>query len=151
MDKIIESVSKVDKVAWWDTWATEYPFFQYEFLLALEYHGCTGLNTGWQPMHLCQFDGAALRAVMPLYLKQHSWGEYVFDQEWASAYQHHGIAYYPKFVTGAPFMSLITIIEPPIITAIEPMSISGNTQLVSHFLFSCLPMQVYSEKYTSVL
>jgi hypothetical protein len=48
-------------------------------------------------------------------------------------------------------MSLITIIEPPIITAIEPMSTSGNTQLVSHFLFSCLPMQVYSEKYTSVL
>ena len=48
-------------------------------------------------------------------------------------------------------LSLITIIEPPIITAIEPMSTSGNTQLVSHFLFSCLPMQVYSEKYTSVL
>jgi predicted N-acyltransferase len=79
-----------------------YPFLRHEFLLALEESGSVSRQTGWEPSHLLVKDEEKLVAFMPLYLKQHSWGEYVFDHQWAQAYQRQGIDYYPKWLTAVP-------------------------------------------------
>jgi predicted N-acyltransferase len=80
------------------------PFTAYDFLQALEEAGCVSPRTGWAPHHLSVRDEAgAVAAVMPLYLKSHSQGEYVFDHAWANAYQQAGGEYYPKLQCAAPF------------------------------------------------
>ncbi|TXL66999.1 GNAT family N-acetyltransferase [Zeimonas arvi] len=80
------------------------PFLRHEFLHALEATGCVGAGTGWQPRHLLLEDARGrLRAAVPIYLKSHSYGEYVFDWAWADAYQRHGRRYYPKLLSAVPF------------------------------------------------
>ncbi len=79
------------------------PFMRYEFLHALEHSGCVSEHTGWLPCHCVVYEQQELIAVMPMYLKFHSRGEYVFDHQWAQAYQRHGVRYYPKCLTAIPF------------------------------------------------
>ena len=80
------------------------PFLRHEFLHAMEASGCVGAGTGWLPRHLLLEDARGrLRAAVPLYLKSHSYGEYVFDWAWADAYQRHGKRYYPKLLSAVPF------------------------------------------------
>lgn len=94
-----------------DTWNTlagdAYPFMRHAFFLALEESRSTTAITGWQPYHAVVEKGAGDKcktvAIMPLFLKDNSRGEYVFDWSWADAYQRHGFRYYPKFVTAIPF------------------------------------------------
>ena len=76
---------------------------RHEFLAALEYSDSVGGNSGWQPYHLTAYQNDQLVAVMPLYIKHHSYGEYVFDWAWAEAYQRHNVKYYPKLLTAIPF------------------------------------------------
>lgn len=78
------------------------PFLEPAFLDLLERCGCVSATTGWQPHHLLLEDSDAL-TLLPLYLKNHSMGEYVFDWAWADAYQRHGLRYYPKLLTAIPF------------------------------------------------
>lgn len=77
---------------------TDYPFLNSHYLNALESTGAVSAERGWQPVHLTLGGGE-----MPVYLRSHSRGEYVFDYSWAEAYQRHGLAYYPKLVTSIPF------------------------------------------------
>ncbi len=80
------------------------PFTAYDFLQALEQSGCVSPQTGWAPHHLSVRDAAGrVVGVMPLYLKSHSQGEYVFDHAWANAYQRAGGDYYPKLQCAVPF------------------------------------------------
>lgn len=79
------------------------PFLRHEFLAALEASGAVSRETGWQPLHLLVFEDRTLIAAMPLYLKSHSSGEYVFDHQWAQAYYQCGINYFPKWVNAVPF------------------------------------------------
>jgi predicted N-acyltransferase len=80
------------------------PFLRHEFLLALEQSGCATARTGWAARHLTLEDRAGtLKAAMPLYLKSHSRGEFVFDFSWANAYLQHGLRYYPKLLSAVPF------------------------------------------------
>jgi predicted N-acyltransferase len=80
------------------------PFTNYEFLHALEESGCVGPGAGWYVQHLSVADqDGRLAGVMPLYLKSHSQGEYVFDHAWANAYQRAGGRYYPKLQCAVPF------------------------------------------------
>jgi predicted N-acyltransferase len=80
------------------------PFISWDFLDALETSGCVSEETGWGPRHLIAEDeGGALIGAMPLYLKGHSYGEYVFDHAWANALERAGGAYYPKLLTSVPF------------------------------------------------
>lgn len=79
------------------------PFMRREFLLALEQSGAASSKSGWQPMHLVLEDDQGLAGFMPLYLKNHSYGEYVFDWSWADAYERYGLAYYPKLVSAVPY------------------------------------------------
>ena len=80
------------------------PFVEHAFLLALEQSGSVGGHSGWMPMHLVLRDAEGTPvAALPLYLKQHSYGEYIFDWSWASAAARAGIEYYPKLVSMVPF------------------------------------------------
>jgi len=80
------------------------PFMLYDFLHAAEEANCAVEKTGWGPQHLSVEDEAGrVAAVMPLYLKSHSQGEYVFDHAWADAYERAGGRYYPKLLSAAPF------------------------------------------------
>lgn len=81
----------------------QYPFIQYGFLRALETTGVTTRKTGWQPHHLTVYSKGVLVAFLPLYLKFHSYGEYVFDWSWAEAYERHGVEYYPKLLSCIPY------------------------------------------------
>jgi predicted N-acyltransferase len=88
----------------WDSLCTDdYPFARHAFLAALEDSGSLGPDSGWQAHHLGVFQEGRLLLALPLYLKYHSYGEYVFDWSWASAYQQHGLDYYPKLVNAIPF------------------------------------------------
>ncbi len=80
------------------------PFLSWDFLQALEESGCVGGRSGWEPAHLIARDGDK-RAVgaMPLYAKDHSYGEYVFDHSWADALHRAGGRYYPKLQCAVPF------------------------------------------------
>ena len=80
------------------------PFVSYDFLQALEESGCVAPKAGWAPQHLSVAgEDGEVAGVMPLYLKSHSQGEYVFDHAWASAYERAGGRYYPKLQCAVPF------------------------------------------------
>lgn len=79
------------------------PFLQTAFLAALEDSGAVGKGSAWQPRHLLFSRDDQPCALLPLYRKQDSRGEYVFDHSWAAAYQRHGLDYYPKLVSAIPF------------------------------------------------
>jgi len=82
------------------SWHNPYPFLQKEFLTALEDHACINGESGWQG-HYLQLE--AQKVLLPAFIKNHSYGEYVFDWGWAEAYQKHGLNYYPKLIIAAPF------------------------------------------------
>ncbi len=98
-----ESISQIGPDEWNQLATTSNPFLRYEFLEALESSGAVSAKTGWQPLHLRLFENDHCIAILPLYLKNHSYGEYVFDWAWADAYQRHGLDYYPKLLTSIPF------------------------------------------------
>lgn len=101
--RIIEHIRDIDETAWQALWLSDYPFIQYGFLAALADTACVGENTGWQPLYIIVEQNDALLGAMPVYIKNHSYGEYVFDWSWADAYHHHGLDYYPKLVNAIPF------------------------------------------------
>jgi len=79
------------------------PFLNHAFLSTLEETMCVGGKTGWQIAHLGLKDHDKLIGAMPLYLKQHSYGEFVFDWSWAQAYEQQGLQYFPKALCAIPF------------------------------------------------
>ncbi len=110
--QVIQSVDQLEKAVWDDLNQQRYPFLDYRFLKALEQQRCIGGDSGWQPQYLALYldepaesELANTRpdAVLPTFLKEHSYGEYVFDWSWAEAYQRHGFQYYPKLLCAAPF------------------------------------------------
>ena len=102
--RVARSLAGVDAADWNALPGTSLPFLRHEFLLALEESGCATPATGWDARHvlLCDPQGR-LRAALPLYLKSHSWGEFVFDFAWAEAYHRAGLRYYPRLVAAIPF------------------------------------------------
>ena len=136
--RVHPSISEIGKMAW-DACngASDYghnPFTSYDFLSALEDSGCVASRTGWAPQHLSVEDEEGqVAGVMPLYLKSHSQGEYVFDHAWADAYERAGGRYYPKLQCAAPFSP---VTGPRLITreggsrlAAERTLVSGATAL----------------------
>ena len=101
--QFLPSLADIEAGTWNDLTGEGYPFLCHEFLYGLEKTGCTNAETGWQPCHLLLRDADELIAIMPLYLKSHSYGEYVFDWSWADAWRRSGLNYYPKLVTAIPF------------------------------------------------
>ncbi|MBO6567033.1 MAG: N-acetyltransferase, partial [Pseudomonadales bacterium] len=80
------------------------PFVSYAFLSALEESGSATGQSGWAPYHLAlEHDSDGIVGVVPMYLKSHSQGEYVFDYSWADAFERAGGRYYPKLQVSVPF------------------------------------------------
>lgn len=100
---IIDSLSAISADEWNAVAGNDYPFTRYEFLNTLESTACANTDSGWQPHHMLVRSDDRLIAVMPLYLKSHSYGEYVFDWSWADAYRRYGKNYYPKLLGAIPF------------------------------------------------
>lgn len=103
---MLNSPLEVDATQWNDLLTAQLdanPFVRHEYLAALHRSGAATPATGWTPRYVTLWRSGALMAACPLYLKAHSYGEYVFDWAWANAYQQHGLRYYPKAVVAAPF------------------------------------------------
>jgi predicted N-acyltransferase len=102
--RVRESISAIKPDAWNHLLGDKNPFLRHEFLLALEESGAATRETGWSPCHLaCESDTGELLGALPLYLKNNSYGEFVFDFSWAAAYDQAGLNYYPKLVSAVPF------------------------------------------------
>ena len=103
--RVIHSISEVDERSWDELSGPEAgPFLKHAFLDTLEKTGCVGGHRGWQVAHLLvENTQSELIGAMPLYLKQHSYGEFVFDWAWAQAYEQNNLPYYPKALSAIPF------------------------------------------------
>lgn len=107
--RVMDSPLKVNATEWNALLAAQSPgeavnpFMRHEYLAALHESGSATPETGWTPRFITLWQGGALAGACALYLKEHSYGEYVFDHAWANAYQQHGLEYYPKAVAAVPF------------------------------------------------
>ena len=104
--RVFDSPASVDATQWnalLDEQASSTPFMRHEYLLAMHASGSAIASTGWLPQFLAVCRDDVLVAACPLYLKDHSYGEYVFDWAWADAYQRHRLPYYPKLLGAVPF------------------------------------------------
>jgi len=99
----LRGIEDVDKEGWRKLEPPGFPFFDFEFLRALERSGSIGRRSGWSPAYLVCREGGRLMGALCTYLKTDSYGEYIFDWEWARAYHQYGHAYYPKLVAAVPF------------------------------------------------
>lgn len=100
----LSSIERVGIEGWRALEPPDFPFFDYEFLRALERSGSVGPGSGWSPLYLVCRDGSGwLLGALCLYVKTDSYGEYIFDWEWALAYRERGVSYYPKLVSAVPF------------------------------------------------
>ena len=104
--KVMDSLGSIASQEW-DALTDDNPTIRHAFLQSMIDAGCTTAKTGWLPQFLTlwrELDGRqSLCGAVPLYVKSHSYGEYVFDWSWAEAYQRHGLEYYPKLLSAIPF------------------------------------------------
>src|SRR5690348_6672407 len=100
--ELISGVDAVSALEWDQLTGDDDPFVEHAFLHALEVSRSVGRGTGWHPTHVIARDEHGLLGALPLYAKQHSYGEYIFDFGWARAAERAGIAYYPKLVAMVP-------------------------------------------------
>ena len=100
---VLEDLSNISPSEWDALVDKNNPFCTHAFLHALEISGSVGHQSGWLPCHITVREDQKLVAAMPLYLKNHSYGEYIFDWSWADASERAGIPYFPKLVSAVPF------------------------------------------------
>ncbi|MEJ2515225.1 MAG: GNAT family N-acetyltransferase [Gammaproteobacteria bacterium] len=101
--RVVESLAGIPEADWNRLLPDDNPFVSHAYLKALETSGAVGEDAGWVPVHLVDEHDGRPRAALPLYLKDNSWGEFVFDFAWAEAYRRAGREYYPKLVAAVPF------------------------------------------------
>ena len=119
------------------------PFTTYRFLKALEDSGSVGRHTGWQPQYLTVQNENVLMGVAPLYVKYHSQGEYIFDHNWAYAYEGAGGQYYPKLQIAVPFTPATgrrLLVRPEFAELAKAALIRGAIQLAERANLSSLHM-----------
>jgi predicted N-acyltransferase len=153
----INFINNIDKVSVSD-WQTlnnsPSPFLRYDFFNALEKSHSVSAKQGWQAHHLVASTNNEVAAIMPMYLKSHSWGEYVFDWDWADAFKRHGIDYYPKLVATIPFTPVssnkllssqlhMNTIFSPLIEHCQQENIHSWHILYCHEIKTALPEDVY--------
>ncbi|MEQ6341496.1 MAG: GNAT family N-acetyltransferase [Gammaproteobacteria bacterium] len=144
---LLDSLNTLPAAQWNSLAGDENPFLRHEFLAALERHHCVGAEAGWWPQHLIVEDNGQLLGAVPMYLKNNSYGEFVFDWAWAEAYQRSGLHYYPKLVVSIPYTpatgSRLLLADTPNREAVADLLIEGalnharNLNLSSmHWLFT---------------
>ena len=99
----IESIKNINETIWNNLVDSDYPFMQHSFLLSLEESKSVGEGTGWYTFHLVVKEEEDVIALMPMYIKTDSHGEFIFDWSWADAFYRNGLDYYPKLVSAIPF------------------------------------------------
>ena len=126
----------------WNDLTKSNPFLRLEFFQSLEASKSIGEGTGWHPFPAIVIDQGSLVGASPIFLKEHSYGEYVFDWSWAEAYQKYGKNYYPKIASCIPFtpatgpriFGLDLSIKKNIVVQIEELAYE-NKMSSSHILF----------------
>lgn len=143
--EMASSISAVDAVSW-DALAAQMPLLSHAFLSALESSGAVSSATGWQPTPLLVFDEGKLVGGLPLYIKSHSYGEYVFDWAWADAYARNGLDYYPKLLSAIPFTPITSARLLASTPEIQTLLVSALTKVMqqnalssAHVLFPDTP------------
>lgn len=106
--RLLGSLAEVSARSWDALVDPSDPFSEHAFLLALEQSGAVGAEAGWLPLHLALFENDVLAAALPLYIKDHSYGEFIFDWSWAHAAARNGMRYYPKLVSMTPFTPVVS-------------------------------------------
>ncbi len=101
--QVFHSLREVSPESWNRLIGDAFPFAEYDYLLALEEGHCVGIEPGWEPRYLTLWEGKQLQAACYLYRKTNSNGEYIFDWDWANAYQRYGQRYFPKLTSAVPF------------------------------------------------
>ena len=101
--KFLSGIEQIDSQSWNAIAEQSDPFHQYAFIEALELSKSVEAKTGWHPQHLTIYSNDTLVGILPLYTKNHSYGEYVFDFAWANTYREYGLNYYPKLISAIPF------------------------------------------------
>jgi hypothetical protein len=101
--RFIDSIDDIPAHEWNALVTDDNPFLDHSFLAALEHHGAVSKQNGWQAHHLIAIENGQLCGALPLYIKDHSFGEFVFDWAWANAYARAGMPYYPKLVAAVPY------------------------------------------------
>jgi predicted N-acyltransferase len=145
----LDSITDIDSSSWQQVVGNDYPFLRHDFLAAMELSGSACSDTGWQAQHLLVYQQQRLVAVMPLYLKDHSYGEYIFDWNWANAYQRYGLPYYPKLLSAIPFtpatgarLSYLDTIDPePLYRFVAAALKSHAEQLQASSIHILLPIE----------
>lgn len=100
---LLDGVAGIAREEWDALVGDGSPFLEWAFLASLEDAGCVGLDSGWEPRPLVLRRDGRLAGACPVYVKQHSEGEFVFDFAWADAAHRAGLRYYPKLLVGVPF------------------------------------------------
>lgn len=139
--QVVGSITNVDATSW-DTLVSDMPLLSYAFLAALEKSGSVGQASGWSPCFLIIKQQENLLGAMPLYIKSHSYGEYVFDWAWADAYEQNGLTYYPKLLSAIPFSPVTSArllaknqqVKLQLIEAVEAIMLKHNLSS-AHVLF----------------
>ena len=101
--EFIDSINEINKEEWNAVINSDYPFLKYEFLESLEKHKCVSEDRGWSPFHVIVSEENKRIAIMPMYIKTDSQGEFIFDWSWADAFYRNGVNYYPKLVCSIPY------------------------------------------------
>ena len=141
--EIAHDIHTVDAAAWNRLVSPDDPFTEHAFLASLESSGSVCKETGWVPVHLLAKREQQLVGAVPLYLKNHSYGEYIFDWGWANAAHGAGIPYYPKLVSAVPFTPATgrrllcddPIVEQALLDGLHGVANATNAHSI-HILFS---------------
>ncbi len=129
----------------WNALAGGNPFCGHAFLSALLESGCASARTGWQPQFLLLERGGQLAGAMPLFVKSHSYGEYVFDWAWAEAHERAGLPYYPKLLAAVPFTpvtgSRVLAADEPARRALVSAALEAAREYSSLHVLFCPPAE----------
>ncbi len=133
--EIIDSILELNPDQW-DALIDGMPLLSHAFLSSLEQANSVGKGTGWMPQPLVVRDGEQLLGAMPLYLKTHSYGEYVFDWAWAEAYERSGHRYYPKLLSAIPFSPITSARLLAKTVEVQSMLVDALEQVMQHHSLS---------------
>ncbi|MBM3511850.1 MAG: N-acetyltransferase [Alphaproteobacteria bacterium] len=147
--KAMGTIADIGAPAWDACAGADHPFVSYAFLDSLERSGSANAESGWAPYHLLVEEAGRPVACAPMYLKGHSYGEYVFDWAWAEAFERAGGRYYPKLLIGVPFTP---VPGPRLLAAPGPRSderrralVAGATQIATKLGVSSLHVNFATE------
>lgn len=135
-------IDEVNRASWNALTNLHNPFIRHEFLSSLEQAGCVTPETGWTPCHVVAIEDDRVVGALPLYLKYHSWGEFIFDFAWAESYEHSNKAYYPKIINAVPYTPVsgprLLVIPSPSADAVKAALLKAARDLVMEYRASSL-------------